>query len=89
MYAFLDAHRKADGVEPICRVLPIAPSGYYAHRSRPVDPTRRSARVQCDDTLRGEVRRLWRDHHEATGGARSGSSSAVKASGSPAARSRA
>jgi transposase InsO family protein len=59
MYAFVDAHREAYGVEPICRVLQIAPSGYYVHRARHADPSRRPARAQCDETLREEVRRVW------------------------------
>jgi putative transposase len=37
MYAFLDAHHETYGVEPICRVLQIAPSGYYRHRTRTAD----------------------------------------------------
>jgi len=48
-------------------VLQIAPSGYYAHRARGTDPTRRSARAQRDETLRAEIRRVWRDHHEVYG----------------------
>ena len=67
MYAFLDAHREAYGVEPICRVLQIAPSGYYAHRARAAAPTRRSARAPRDATLRATIRRVWRDHHEVYG----------------------
>lgn len=59
MYAFVDAHRDAYGVEPICRVLEIAPSGYYEHRARQADASRRPARAQRDDTLRAEVRRVW------------------------------
>jgi putative transposase len=43
MYAFVDAHRPEYGVEPICRVRQIAPSGYYAHRARRADPTCRAA----------------------------------------------
>jgi putative transposase len=31
MIAFIDVHREAYGVEPISRVLPIAPSTYHAH----------------------------------------------------------
>ena len=31
MIAFIDDHREAHGVEPICKVLPIAPSTYYDH----------------------------------------------------------
>ena len=30
MIAFIEAHREVFGVEPICRVLPIAPATYYA-----------------------------------------------------------
>jgi putative transposase len=67
MYAFVDAHRPEYGVEPICRVLQIAPSGYYAHRARQADPTCRSARAQRDVTLRAQIRRVWRDHHEVYG----------------------
>lgn len=29
--AFIDDHRGMYGIEPICRVLPIAPSTYHAH----------------------------------------------------------
>lgn len=54
MYAFTDAYRDAYGVEPICRALEIAPSGYYVHRAREADPSRRSARAQRDDLLRPE-----------------------------------
>ncbi len=31
MIAFVDDHREANGGEPICKVLPIAPSTYQAH----------------------------------------------------------
>jgi putative transposase len=45
MIAFIDDHRASYGVEPICRVLPIAASTYYAHLARRADPTRLSARA--------------------------------------------
>jgi hypothetical protein len=38
MIAFIDDHRAAYGVEPICKVLPIAPSTYHAHAARRADP---------------------------------------------------
>ena len=68
MIAFIDDHRGAYGVEPICRVLPIAPSTYHAHVAKRADPTRLSARAKRDAALnaggsagvRGELRRLWR-----------------------------
>ena len=55
----LDDHREAYGVEPICRVLPIAPSTYYAARAQRADPALRSARAQSDDALRLEIQRVW------------------------------
>ena len=51
MYAFIDEERALYGVEPICRVLAIAPSGYYTYRARQADPTQRLARAQRDDVL--------------------------------------
>jgi putative transposase len=53
--AFIDAHHKRFGVVPICRVLsehgcPIAPSTYYAARSRGV-----SARAVRDELVLDEI----------------------------------
>ena len=44
MTAFIDANREAYGVEPICKVLPIAPSTYYLHAAQQANPNLRSAR---------------------------------------------
>ena len=44
MVSFIDGHRGVYGIEPICEVLPIAPSTYYEHKRREVHPERRSAR---------------------------------------------
>jgi hypothetical protein len=51
MVRFIDEHRALYGVEPICAVLPIAPSTYYAHKARQADPARRSVRAQRDERL--------------------------------------
>ena len=59
MIAFIDDHREAHGVEPICKVLPIAPSTYHAHAARRVDPSRMSARARRDAALKDEVRRVF------------------------------
>lgn len=67
MYAFIDAHREAHGVEPICRFLGIAPSGYYQYRARVTDPTRRSTRAQRDATLLMEIGRVYEQHHAVYG----------------------
>ena len=69
MVEFIDAHRTTYGVEPICAVLPIAPSTYYLHRARAADPTRRSARVRRDATLRPEIQRVY-DANQQVYGAR-------------------
>lgn len=59
MIAFVDAHRAAYGVEPICRMLGIAPSTYYEHKVWAADPQRRSARAKRDAVLRTDIRRVW------------------------------
>ena len=58
MIAFIDDHRAPSGVEPICRVLPIAPSTYHAHVARRRDPARTSVRVRQDAELRPEIARV-------------------------------
>jgi len=67
MVAFIDEHREAYGVEPICDVLPIAPSTYYEHRARAKDPDRRPAREKRDTKLRPEIRRVWNENHAVYG----------------------
>ena len=67
MIAFIDDHREAYGVEPICKVLPIAPSTYYDHAAKRRDPTRRSARAKRDATLKVEVRRLFDENFQVYG----------------------
>ena len=58
MIAFIDDHRASHGVEPICRVLPIAPSTYHAHVAARCDPARRSARARRDAELRPAIARV-------------------------------
>ena len=67
MVRFIHDHRDQYGVEPICTVLPIAPSTYHRHRAAQVDPTRRSARAQRDDALRPEIQRVYDEHHQVYG----------------------
>jgi transposase InsO family protein len=59
MIAFIDDHRHTYGVEPICRVLPIAPSTYHAHAARRADPDRLPARAKSDAALMVEIRRVF------------------------------
>lgn len=58
MIAFVDDHREVHGVEPICRVLPIAPSTYHAHLAQRADPTKVSARGRRDLVLTDQIRRV-------------------------------
>jgi len=67
MVQFIDDHRDTFGVEPICAVLPIAPSTYHRYRQQQADPTRRSRRAQRDDGLRVEIRRVWDANHQVYG----------------------
>ena len=67
MIAFIDEHRARHGVEPICRVLPIAPSTYHAHAARRADPGKLPARTQRDITLRSEIRRVYEENFRVYG----------------------
>ena len=58
MIAFIDAHRGDYGVEPICRVLPIAPSTYHDHAVKQRDPSRLPPRAQRDLALKPEILRV-------------------------------
>jgi transposase InsO family protein len=67
MYACIDAEREAYGVEPICRVLGIAPSAYYLHRQRLADATRQSARAQRDAVLHDTIATIYHANHAVYG----------------------
>ena len=67
MVAFIDDHRETHGVEPICAVLPIAPSTFYAHKARERDPSKCSTRAQRDAALRPEVQRVWNENRRLYG----------------------
>lgn len=62
MVAFIDDHRKVQGVEPICKVLPIAPSTYYDHKAKEVDPKKRSPRQKRDEVLRQAIKQVWENN---------------------------
>jgi hypothetical protein len=59
MVSFIDDHRHLHGVEPMCKVLAIAPSTYYEHRARHSDPERLPERAKRDAHLRPEIQRVW------------------------------
>jgi len=64
---FIDDHRNDHGVEPICKVLPIAPSTYYAHAAVVRAPDLASNRAKRDAELRPEVQRVFDDNFEVYG----------------------
>jgi putative transposase len=57
MIAYIDANRDQFGVEPICRVLPIAPSTYHQHSRRPP-----SVRALRDAKLKVEIQRVYAEN---------------------------
>jgi putative transposase len=64
---FIDEHKDVFGVEPVCRVLTqhgwqIAPSTYYAARSRPA-----SARSVRDAQLKAEIMRIFTGNYQVYG----------------------
>ena len=60
MRAFVDAHRGRFGVEPICKVLQIAPSGYRRHAARRREPALSPTRAQRDALLMPKIELVWR-----------------------------
>jgi putative transposase len=67
MVSFIDAHRAAYGVESICAQLPIAPSMYYEHKAREVEPARLPPRRQRDGILAPEIRRVYAENFHVYG----------------------
>ena len=67
MIAFIDDQREAHGVEPICKVLPIAPSTYHEHAAKRADPAKLSARAQRDVSLKVEIQRVFTENFEVYG----------------------
>ena len=67
MIAFIDDHRGAYGVEPICKVLLIAPSTYHAQAARRVDPSLLPARAKHDASLMPQIARVFEENFEVYG----------------------
>lgn len=60
---YIDRHRDEYGVEPICQVLPIAPSTYHRHKELERCPEKRSKRSRRDDQLSPEIQRVWQENY--------------------------
>ena len=67
MVRYIDDHKDRFGVEPICAVLPIAPSTYYEQKAREHDPQRRPARAVRDDALKPEIQRVFDENFRVYG----------------------
>lgn len=67
MASFIDRHRTAYGVEPICAQLPIAPSVYYEHKRREAEPERLPKRIRRDAELTPEITRVYEENFRAYG----------------------
>jgi len=67
MVGYIDAHKGRFGVEPICAVLPIAPSTYYENIAKREDVDRLSARARSDIALKIEIRRVFEENFHVYG----------------------
>ena len=67
MVSFIDTLRQRHGVEPICALLPIAPSTYYEQKARQANPDRLPERAKRDAVLRPEIQRVWDDNFQVYG----------------------
>jgi transposase InsO family protein len=67
MIAFIDDQREIYGVEPIWKVLPIAPSTYHDHASKRRDPSKLSVRAQQEMALKPQITRVLAENFEVYG----------------------
>lgn len=67
MRAFIDQHRERFGVEPICKLLQVAPSAYWRHAARQRDPALLSARARRDAFLMPHIQRVWQANFQVYG----------------------
>ena len=67
MIAFIEGHREELGVEPVCKVLPIAQSTFYAHVAIAQNPDLASDRAKRDMDLSPEIKRVWEENNEVYG----------------------
>jgi putative transposase len=65
--AFVDQHRQQHGVEPLCRALQIAPSGYRKHAARKRNPALLPPRAKRDGVLTPQVQQAWDSNRQVYG----------------------
>jgi putative transposase len=64
---FIDRHRDAFGVEPICKALQVAPSGYWRHAALLREPDKRCALARRDEALAPQIQRVWQANMQVYG----------------------
>jgi len=67
MVRYIDDHKDRFGVEPMCKMLPIAPSTYYEFKARERDPERHPARYHKDEALKPQIVRVWHENLQVYG----------------------
>lgn len=67
MKRFVDEHRHTYGVEPICKVLQLAPSCYWRHAARQRNPALRSNRAKRDTALMPQIQRVFDENWQVYG----------------------
>ncbi|WP_228896840.1 IS3 family transposase [Acidovorax sp. Leaf73] len=65
--AFIDQQRNAFGVEPLCKVLQVAPSAYRRHAALVREPHKRCARAKRDELLMPQIQRVWQANMQVYG----------------------
>jgi len=67
MIAFIDDHKATIGIEPICRVLPIAPTTYHEANARRRRPDAAPPRIRRDEALKPEILRVFKENFSVYG----------------------
>jgi hypothetical protein len=57
--AFIDQQRNAFGVEPLCKVLQVAPSAYPRHAALVREPHKRCTGAKRDELLMPQIQHVW------------------------------
>ena len=67
MRAFIDQQRNVFGVEPLCKVLQVAPSAYWRHAALMREPHTRCTRAKRDEVLMPQIQRVWQANMQVYG----------------------
>ena len=62
MIGFMEGQVGGYGIEPMCKVLHIAPSTWHEHAARKADPERRPNRAKTDEVLSEKIHEVFNDN---------------------------